>query len=494
MGHIDIRELLQFPSGDNSSDVLINNVHFNKTALNHYNYTLYSNGTLSNSSKCYLVFDQFQPVMLSNGTFINGTSCYLPYYHIQDRGTLGIVFACLFAVSIMFTMINLRKHGRLFLPKEKRFRAIGRRWQWYWMLFVAACGIISGLTSVDVDRDYLQSLALILTNFFYYLMLPGILAAVWEATRHWGSWQERQIYDSDPYSLPQDDVRSKKEFWMPLMFYLFTWLNFFMVIPRSWSSIQLQRSLEQQNLNAKPAATDARFKAGSILAAVAWLIICYSLRHSIHYYKPRGRGIWQSFNGFFHWAPVKLLLAITILAVRVGYGIASAFDWSISPLKYNVQPGWMFGLGYATTLLIIIIFEIWGYVDENEDRLLIAQRRERGRAHDAELGLVKKPSWWSKLHGGPTLTSDERLRAFGAELGGGQPTRRNIERTLELGNMPTHQADPAENPFRDTPSNENTPRMSTPRQNSNASSNWGGSERTLGAGAPPTKVRSMLDI
>ena len=181
----DVRELVQYPAGQNSTDVLINGVHFNLTALNFFNYTLYSNGTLSNNSNCYLTFFAFKPTMLLNGTFINGTSCYDPYYEIRERGSLGITFACLFAATIMFTLINLRKHGRLFLPSEKRFRAIGRRWTWYWMLFVAACGIISGITSVDVDRDYLQSIAIVLQSFFYYLMMPGLLAVVWEAVRHW---------------------------------------------------------------------------------------------------------------------------------------------------------------------------------------------------------------------------------------------------------------------------------------------------------------------
>ena len=95
------------------------------------------------------------------------------------------MFACLFALSIVFTLINLRKHGRLFLPNEKRFRAVGRRWQWYWMLFVAACGMISGITGIDVDRDYVLSMPIVLQSFFGCLMIPGILATVWEAVRHW---------------------------------------------------------------------------------------------------------------------------------------------------------------------------------------------------------------------------------------------------------------------------------------------------------------------
>ena len=181
----NIRELVDFSPGDNATDVIINNVHFNRTALDFFNYTFYDNGTLSNASRCWLAFESFKPMMLMNGTFINGTSCYEPYHSIRVRGSLGILFACFFGISIMFTLMNLRKHGKRLLPKEKRFRAVGRRWQWYWMLFVAACGIISSTTAVDVDRDYLQSIAIVLESFFHCLMVPGILATVWEAARHW---------------------------------------------------------------------------------------------------------------------------------------------------------------------------------------------------------------------------------------------------------------------------------------------------------------------
>lgn len=181
----NVRELTSFPPGSNSTDTVINKVHFNRTALDLFNYTLYSNNTLSNQSNCWLTFDLFHPFMLYNGTFINATSCYSPIHSIRARGSIGILFACLFGASILLTLFNLRKHGRLFLPSEKRFRAVGRRWQWYWMLFVAACGMISGFTGIDVDRDYLQSTAIILQSFFGTLMMPGILATVWEAVRHW---------------------------------------------------------------------------------------------------------------------------------------------------------------------------------------------------------------------------------------------------------------------------------------------------------------------
>jgi hypothetical protein len=124
----------------------------------------------------------------------------------------------------MSTFINLQKHGRLFLPTEKRFRAVGRRWQWYWMLAVAALAMISGITNVDVDRYYLPELPIVLSNFFWFLMLPSTICIVWESVRHWGSWQERQIIDPDPFLLRQDDHRSKVEFYLPLIFYFFVWM------------------------------------------------------------------------------------------------------------------------------------------------------------------------------------------------------------------------------------------------------------------------------
>jgi len=186
MGLINMRELLPFPGGANASDTLIKGVHFNKTALDYWNYTLYSNGTISNVSKCYIINDRYAPdYLFGNGSWVNATSCYVPYYRIKARGGIGVAFAALFAASIVFTLINLKKHGQLFLREDKRFRVVGRRWQWYWMCFVAACGIISCLTAVDVDRNYLQSIAIVLQSFFYTLMLPGTLAMVWEAVRHW---------------------------------------------------------------------------------------------------------------------------------------------------------------------------------------------------------------------------------------------------------------------------------------------------------------------
>lgn len=185
MSLLNLRDLLAWPSGANSSDTVINGVHFNLSSLEFWNYTYYSNNTLSNGSNCYLIFDQYQPVYYSNGSWVNATSCYVPIYGVGRRGKTGIAFGVTFAASIVFTLVNLSKHGKQWLREDRRFRIIGRRWQWYWMLFTAACAIISCITSLDVDRDYLQQIAIILQSFFFFLMVPGTLAAVWEGVRHW---------------------------------------------------------------------------------------------------------------------------------------------------------------------------------------------------------------------------------------------------------------------------------------------------------------------
>lgn len=84
--------------------------------------------------------------------------------------------------------------------------------------------MVAGIGSVDVDRYYLPEFPIVLVNIGYFLMLPCVMGAVWESVRHWGSWQERQMIDPDPFSLPQDDRRGKTEFYMPLVFYLFNFL------------------------------------------------------------------------------------------------------------------------------------------------------------------------------------------------------------------------------------------------------------------------------
>ena len=269
--------------------------------------------------------------------------------------------------------------------------------------------------------------------------------------------------------------------------------NFFMNVPRNWGGFDAQGSRQQITSIAIPSATDARFKAAALLAFVAWCVICLELHHAIHYYKPKNRGVFNSFLGFFRYAPARFLLNITLLLIIVGYTAASSFLWDVNPGNQNVNSGWLYGLGYSPTLLILFINEIYGALLPNEDRELIRQRIERGQAIDAEIGYnrIRKPWWWRGAKD-RFLTPEQRLKALTTEIGGGQATARNIERNIELGNISVRPLEEDQEPFRD-----HDPNMSlAPSSNdSYTSSTRAMSERTMSmAASRPQQVKSMLDV
>lgn len=273
-----------------------------------------------------------------------------------------------------------------------------------------------------------------------------------------------------------------------------------MVIPRSWTAIQYQRSPEQANALAVPSGTDARFKAGSFLALLAWCTICYSLRHSIHHYRPRNRGSWNSFRGFWQYCPWKFQLAIPLLLIHIGYAIASSFIWTISPFKFDGNPAWLYGLDIAPALLIILTFEICGFLEPNEDRALIKQRTERGRAADSALGIRHKPNWWSNLSSANQYrTNEQRLRALPTEIGvgGGRPAvTGSMERNqIELSFLSAEQQQAlVDDPFRDdAPAPE--PDVDVGGYDDASRRKGASSESSSNIVVSPSQqVRSMLDV
>ena len=430
----DARDLIAFPGGANSSDTVLAGIHFNLTTLEHFNYTLYSNGTLSNGSKCMLVFEPWEPKLLyPNGTFINATSCYSPVNPIGLRAKIGIGFAVAFGFLLMGTIMALRKHGRLFLPAERRFRPIGRRWQWYWGILTAVAAIISLFMNIDVDRYYLPELPIVLTSFFWYLLQMCTVALVWEAIRHWGSWQERQYIDPNPFILSQDDRRAMFEFFIPLVFYLFLWLNFFMIVPRSWGRIEKQRDDAQTDRYAAPTATGIRPKIAAFFLLASWLITVGSLRHSIKNYMPRNRGIVNRLIGFVGATPPRFVLLLIFSLAMIAYQALCAWEFQWSVLKVKGDRAAIYLGGYLPSLLILLVQIVYGWISPNEDRELIRQRRERGVETDRDLGLVKKPAWWRRLNpdyvaGGESMR--DRIARNVNEIGGGRATTRGIDTSL----------------------------------------------------------------
>ncbi|KAF7912486.1 uncharacterized protein EAF01_001507 [Botrytis porri] len=521
MASLDSRDLIPFPPGDNASDTFIEGVHYNLTTLKHWNYTFYSNGTFSNGSLCFILFDPYTPHLLQNGTFLNSTSCYSPIQPMGARSKIGLAMGILFLISIMFTLINLRKHGRTRLSPRKRFRAVSRRWQWYWMLIIGTCGGISGISTVDVDRYFLPELPFALTNFFWFLMIPATMAAVWESVRHWGSWQERQMLDipENRRALREDDRRTKIELVIPLVFYFFFWLNFLLVIPRSWGSFEKQRDLEQSNDIAAPAATDIRFKLAAFLLFGGWLTTIYSLQHSIYHYISHEQRFGSRLVAVFKHTPAKFVLTLLLSLTMIGYIAAVSFYFPISPLNIQAKLEVMYPLGWGPIALILLVYEIGGYVNPNEDRDLLRQRRVRDAAADEEIGYTKKPRWWSRLHGDNKIaTMQERITANVAEVGGGLPRPRELGREVEMDDLPSptrHDRD-IETPTRSVEASRTTAGISHPphldtdgrfrdnptrARDSEASSvtqveseQGASTNSTISVLAPAQQIRSMLDV
>lgn len=306
-----------------------------------------------------------------------------------------------------------------------------------------------------------------------------------------------------------------------------------MVVPRSWTPIELQRSSSQTALEAAPVATDSRFKAAAFLLFCSWITTFFSLCHSIVHYNPRN-------------LPPKQLLVLFLSLIMIGYETTIAFDFSISPLNRYGSVSYIYGLGWAPIFFIVAVMEIWGYLEPNEDRELMRQRRLRNSDIDQELGLVKKPHWWSGLRHDRSMNVSDQIARNVGEIGGGLTSAKNLGKSFEMGNIPVTRS--AKNPTPEDllkigaglifptskPQDVDADRKSVINEivdtsgdkerdavkdvgdrgrllsagnmgrfmgisesrdtTRTASLNTKNSSLTLGNGAPPQKIRSMLDV
>ncbi|CAN6668554.1 hypothetical protein TRVA0_040S01156 [Trichomonascus vanleenenianus] len=338
--------------------------NFNQSTLDHWGYTVYSNGTLSNGTDCYLTFNEFVPILYPNGTVYNGTDCDTPYYPVKARGGLGVAWAVIMILTLVLTLFNLRKHGQAFTEEKKRFKRLGRKWQWYWLIVLQAVSALAGFFSIDLDRDYIQGSSLTAYGALYCATLPIALAACWELTRHWGAFEERKIYDEDPFRFRPDDRRSRVHLIMPLVFYLFAFLTFFMTVLRNWSNIK--------TANAEH-AIDGRWKAGGFFAIIAWLQIIAQIVVTRLYYKvPR--------------VPMIIVCVLICVAALVAFNMT--FMWSgtrYSPFNVHSSVPFVVLLGYLPIVLMVVFMNLSGLARENEDKVILSLRRERDRANTAAL-------------------------------------------------------------------------------------------------------------
>ncbi|KAJ0282522.1 hypothetical protein COL940_005073 [Colletotrichum noveboracense] len=377
---LSLRDLLPLPDGANASDTVLGGVHFNRTVLDFWNYTLYSNNTLSNGSNCFLTQQPYTPVaLLPNGSFVNSTWCYDPIRSIGPRAKAGVAIGVVYAVALMLILACLKKHGRQYLPTTKRFYPVGKRWQWYYAILVCVAAFISLFMTIDVDRFWVVGLPIIINSFFWYLLQQFTMALVWEAVRHWGSWSERQYIDPDPFILREGDKRDKFEFWLPLWYYLWLWLA------------------NQTAARAEPNATDVRFKVATFCLVICWLTIVASLRHSILHYYPRNRGVLNKARGFIRYTPLRFKLIIPLAACLIAYQGLVSFRWDYSVLNTQANLAAVYAGGYGPALLILCIQIAYGFMSPNEDKELMRQRRVREAEIDHDLGIVAKPAWWKRV-------------------------------------------------------------------------------------------------
>jgi hypothetical protein len=277
--------------------------------------------------------------------------------------------------------------------------------------------------------------------------------------------------------------------------------------------------LDQTNLVAAPAATDIRFKLATFLLLGGWLTTVYSLQHSIYHYISYENGIRNRFIAFLRYTPTKFVLTLFLSLVMIGYAAAIAFYFPISPLKLHTKLEFVYPLGWGPIALILFVYEVAGYVDPNEDRELLRQRRIRDVAADEEMGYTRKPRWWSILHGeNRNVGVQERITTNVAEIGGGNPAARGLDRGMEMDDLPspTRYGRNMEHPTEDTEalrtaeSVQFSPRMNTERIFRDNPTRSGDSEAssmtrvesergestnsTIFLSSPPQQVRSMLDV
>lgn len=217
-------------------------------------------------------------------------------------------------------------------------------------------------------------------------------------------------------------TRERQEFYLPLLFYFFAVLNFLLTVPHKWGTLLKQHNPEQTEQFARPAATDSRFRASSIFAIFDLVVIIYSLGHSIYRYRcmpdiergdTRGRVVKTPL--YVLEAPFKYVLCIALAFIRLIYGVASTSNWETSPARYDGNLALFYCLGYLPALIVILVLNIWGLFEQNEDIQLIRQRAARNQTIDAELGIdprATKPWWWfhrSPSGNGGNESNEQRL-------------------------------------------------------------------------------------
>lgn len=198
----------------------------------------------------------------------------------------------------------------------------------------------------------------------------------------------------------------------------------------------MQRSDEQYNEIFVPGATGVRWKVGGFCLFIAWLTICFSINHSISYYKDKHRGFFNKIRDAVGSVPFRFVLIIPLSLATIAYQLFITWEVDYSIMKANPNVAVAYGWGYGPSLAILYIQIIYGYFSPNEDKELLRQRHERGDQLNRELGIVNKPAWWRRVRGDHLLSMRDKIlnnvNEVGRTQGVGRRNEDEFERQLRM--------------------------------------------------------------
>ena len=129
--------------------------------------------------------------------------------------------------------------------------------------------------------------------------------------------------------------------------------------------------------------------------------------------------------------PLRFWLIIPLTAALVAYQIFISFEWKYSLIRIGGVVPVQFAWGYGPSVLIVYIQVLFGYINPNEDKELIRQRRERGEMINRELGIVKRPAWWRRVRGDHLHSLRDKIMRNVNEVGGERGSGRRAEDDME---------------------------------------------------------------
>lgn len=126
------------------------------------------------------------------------------------------------------------------------------------------------------------------------------------------------------------------------------------------------------------AATDAKFKASALCPIFAFIVILWSIGVTEFYYQPVAKKV-----------PYKIPVCLGLVLIRIGYNVAVAWNYDISPLKQQVPEAFPFALGYLPVLLVMMVMVFAAWKEPNDDHTIKELRDNRHANMDSELGISR---------------------------------------------------------------------------------------------------------